>query len=67
MSTSEWHFILTVQNLTPEGGIEVSTRDGVFTARGGNTREQAFAAIKEKTGINGTVLFFSLEPNDLGA
>ena len=73
MTDREFHYVITVQYQNPDGpGILGSTRSGVCGPEPGDTRESMYDAIVSRTaeelGITSCVtLFFSLEPNDVGA
>ncbi|OLT36738.1 hypothetical protein BJF79_30675 [Actinomadura sp. CNU-125] len=64
-----YHFVLTLQWVTPNGTI-FQTKDGTATIQPGGTRDNVLqnliAQMQEgKFGVP-TVLFFSVEPNELG-
>ncbi|WP_040829002.1 hypothetical protein [Nocardia jiangxiensis] len=63
---AEFHYILTWQS--PDGRF--NTKVGTATATG-STREEIFQYIVDSVGIAQgdriAIMFFSLEPNDLGA
>lgn len=67
----EYHFVLTVQKPVPSGGYIVADWDGCMTPKPGWTRRDAYQAIREEhVRVNphlakASVLFFSLEPNQL--
>lgn len=74
MDEREYHYVITVQYANPNGpGIMGSTRDGVVGGfEPGDTRETVYTEIVKRTceelGITScATLFFSLEPNKLGA
>ena len=65
-----YQWILTLQWATP-AGARTATRVGTWTASPGDTRSsisgKIIGQVKETEGIQGAVvLFFSLEPDDLG-
>jgi hypothetical protein len=67
---TEFHYVLTVQWQDPRG-VAQGTFYGVHEAAPGSTRAQAFAEIRsyaEQQGVPAaaTVVFFSLERDDLG-
>jgi hypothetical protein len=63
----EFHYIITVQR--PVGaGTHTQTQEGTYSAAPGATRQEAYLQIVDSLGHPGAnTLFFSLEPNDLGA
>lgn len=70
---ASYFWILTLSWAPTQGGLRSATRSGIATIPPGTTREGAFneimTAIKGSLGpeaANATVVFFSLEPNQLG-
>jgi hypothetical protein len=70
---SIYHYVCTLQWSIPAGGVAASSFENTLEASDGATRQQMFRVMiddmKEKLGRIGegaVVLFFSLEPNDLG-
>ncbi|MCX4849827.1 hypothetical protein [Streptomyces sp. NBC_00893] len=67
----EYHFVLTVQKPAPSGGYIVAEWSGYMTPEPGWTRHDTYQAIRAEhvkqnpTLANASVLFFSLEPNQL--
>lgn len=69
--SGDLHYILTVQHSTSTGGTATLTDSGALNVERGATRGQVFHLLFERaqkaTGVdNLSVLFFALEPNDIG-
>jgi hypothetical protein len=65
----KYHWIITWQTPTPTGFV-ISTRDGIMTLPPASTHRDAYDYLmREVVHANGSssVLFFALEPDDLGA
>ena len=70
---TEYHYILTMQRPAPGGGIEIADARGALNITPGTTRAEALdyvlGLVAEGRGWRpgeGSILFFALEPNQLG-
>ena len=72
----EYHWIMTMEFTAADDGRTLHTRDGLITVVPGRTRQEVLQQLihsvvdkAAEAGIRGgyAVLFFSLEPNRLGA
>lgn len=68
----DYHWIITLQHQAPDGRIGTANGSGIITAGEGQTRESLYRQIVQhacdQAGIapaRCSVLFFSLEPNEL--
>jgi hypothetical protein len=73
VARNEYHFVITLQ-FKKEGtpGLRVNTVTGTTSVRPGETRQEVYQRLlqgsMERLQTSGaSTLFFSLEPNDLGA